>query len=249
VRRIPEIAGAAAGVLLAPVAGAVAWARRARVFHPEGAVYAAEVFPAGADLTGLGQRLAGPALVRMSTAVWRGGREWIDVLGCAIRFRRSGAATAEPEPGDQDLLLATVRNPWTTLLAPLTTEQHDFLRNDYYAVSPFSVDGLLQRVKLRAVAMRDGSSALLPGPGLSRGERLDLDVRDGRAVLELQAKAGRGDYAPVARIALRERVAVDQERLRFSPFRDGRGIRPRGFVHALRLATYSASQQLRPRRA
>jgi hypothetical protein len=219
------------------------------VFHPEGAVYAADVAPAGADLTALGQRLAGPALVRMSTATWRGGREWIDVLGCAIRFRRTDSPSAEPEPGDQDLLLATVRNPWTTLLAPLTTKQHDFLRNDYYAVSPFSVDGVSPRVKLRAVARRDGHGVLAPGPGLSRGARLDLDVRDGRAVLELQARPGRGEYTPVARIALRERVDVDQEKLRFSPFRDGRGIRPRGFVHALRLGTYSASQLLRPRRA
>jgi hypothetical protein len=227
----------------------VAWARRARVFHPEGAVYTAEVTPAGADLTGLGQRLAGPALVRLSTAVWRGGREWIDVLGCAVRFRRSASNSAEAEPGDQDLLLATIRNPWTTLLAPITTEQHDFLRNDYYAVSPFSVDGLSQRVKLRAVARRERSGVLAPGPGLSRGERLDLDVHDGRAVLELQARLGRDPYLPVARIALRERAAVDQEKLRFSPFRDGRGIRPRGFVHALRLGTYAASQMLRPRHA
>jgi hypothetical protein len=243
------VAGTAFGTLLAPVAGAVAWARRARVFHPEGAVYAAEVSPAGADLTGVGQRLAGPALVRLSTAVWRGGREWIDVLGCAVRFRRIASQSADAEPGDQDLLLATVRNPWTTLLAPLTTQQHDFLRNDYYAVSPFAVDGVARRVKLRAVTRREGTGVLAPGPGLSRGERLDLDVRDGRAVFELQAKLGRDEYLPVARIALRERVAVDQEKLRFSPFRDGRGIRPRGFVHALRLGTYSASQLLRPRRA
>jgi hypothetical protein len=177
--------------------------------------------------------------------VWRGGREWIDVLGCAIRFHGDAAVAADAAAGDQDLLLATIRSPWTTLFAPLTTEQHDFLCNDYYAVAPFALEGGSRALKLRAVAIRDERHALAPGgsgPALSRGERLELDVRNGRAALELQARAGRGRYAPVARIALRHRVDLDQARLRFSPFRDGRGLRPRGFVHALRQGTYAASQ-------
>ncbi|MEO8183439.1 MAG: hypothetical protein ABI895_31785 [Deltaproteobacteria bacterium] len=42
---------------------------------------------------------------------------------------------------------------------------------------------------------------------------------------------------------------LDQEALRFDPFRAGRGVTPVGFVHALRRATYLASQRARPARA
>jgi hypothetical protein len=46
----------------------------------------------------------------------------------------------------------------------------------------------------------------------------------------------------VAEIALRERVPVNQQALRFTPFRAGRGIVPSGFVQAARAAAYAASQ-------
>ncbi len=39
---------------------------------------------------------------------------------------------------------------------------------------------------------------------------------------------------------------VDQAALHFSAFNDGKGIVPRGFVHAIRLAVYPASQEGRP---
>jgi hypothetical protein len=48
----------------------------------------------------------------------------------------------------------------------------------------------------------------------------------------------------VARIHLLEAVDVDQDLLRFSPFRAGRGIVPRGFVHALRRGAYTASRAM-----
>jgi hypothetical protein len=51
---------------------------------------------------------------------------------------------------------------------------------------------------------------------------------------------------PVARVVLLERAILDQERLRFSPFRDGKGISPVGFVSGLRRATYLLSQLARP---
>jgi hypothetical protein len=41
-------------------------------------------------------------------------------------------------------------------------------------------------------------------------------------------------------------VELDQEALRFDPFRDGRGITPVGFVHSMRKLTYLASQRARP---
>jgi hypothetical protein len=51
-------------------------------------------------------------------------------------------------------------------------------------------------------------------------------------------------YAAVARLALLSVEDVEQDHLRFSPFRTGRGVVPRGFVHALRRGAYAASQNL-----
>lgn len=230
--------GVAAGFLLAPFTGAVALVRRARTFHPEGAVRRAEVAPLPGPLGPVARRLAGPALVRLSSAWWRGGKEWLDALGCAVRFGHSPSAA--PQPGDQDLLFATIRSPWTTLLAPLTTEQHDFLANDYYAVSPFQVNGA-GRCQLRLVCPRPRG---LRG---SRGERLQKAVERGEASLQLQLRLEGADWTPLAEIRLLEASPIDQAALRFSPFRDGRGFAPRGFVHGLRVATYALSQLARPR--
>lgn len=224
--------GRLVGVLLAPVTGAVSLVRRARMFHPEGVVYRADVTP----LSDEGARLAGDAMARFSGAWWRGGKEWTDVLGLALRIG--------PEP-TQDLLFATIRSPWTTLLASLSTKQHDFLANDFYAVSPFDMEGV-GRVKLRVRSPRAGR----PG-GKDRSDRLARAVAAGAAILTLEIRElGPGKrWRPVAQVALTGPMQVDQEALRFSPFRDGRGIRPRGFVHALRKATYAASQAVRPRHA
>lgn len=251
-----DLTGRAAGSLLAPFAGLVALVRRARTFHPEGAVFHATVEPLaeGGALGRLARRLQGKAIVRLSSAWWRGGKEWPDVLGVAVRFN-----------GDQDLLAATVRSPWTTLLAPLTTLTHDFLANDYYAVSPFVLEGL-GRAKLRLRSLRHERHAPDPGDeGLDRAARLVRAVADGRAILRLEARAlpqtnglvawvrsalagtaldGGGKWVPIADIRLRAR-AIEQKSLRFSPFHSGRGIKPTGFVHALRAATYAMSQAVR----
>lgn len=239
-----ERAGVVGGWALAAVTGPGAWLRRARFFHPEGVVYLAKVTSAGADARtrAVGERLAGPALVRFSSAVWRK-HEWKDVLGMAVRFRRTTVPSADPEPTDQDLLLATIRTPWTTLVAAIPTRVHDFLKNQFHGVSPFQVDDD-GRVKLRFRAPKQEER-----PGRTRQERLDQALEAGRAVLTLEMRplGVLGTWQPVATLVLERQVQVDQAALRFSPFRTGRGLVPRGFVHALRVATYAASQALRPR--
>jgi hypothetical protein len=239
-----ELLGLVGGALLAPVFGVGSWLRRARFFHPEGVCHRAEVRPtaAVAGYESLAGRLAGPALVRFSAAWWRGGREWPDVLGCAIRFGVDQDSPLQPAADAQDLLFATIPRPWLTPLAPLWTQQHDFLGNTYWAVAPFEVQGV-GLVRWR----------LLPRPahpdGQDRGSRLASAVTRDEARLDLQARldSGSSDYCSVAEVRLLERVELDQEALRFSPFRTGRGIEPRGFVHALRAASYRLSQAARPR--
>jgi hypothetical protein len=63
--------------------------------------------------------------------------------------------------------------------------------------------------------------------------------------LEVQLAGGR-TWEPVALIRLVRRVQLDDQALRFSPFRNGKGLTPRGFVHQLRRATYLLSQITRP---
>ena len=210
------------------------------MFHPEGTTYRGQVQPLPGPYPGFARRLEGPALVRLSTAWWRRAKEWIDVLGVAVRLGRD--PSANPDPGDQDLLFATIQHPWTMPFAPFTTEQHDFLANDYYAVSPFDVAGV-GRTKLRLVSAHPRRLQ-----SRDRGERLAEAVRRGDAWFRLELRVEKR-WVQVAQITLVEEAVVDQERLRFSPFRDGKGITPRGFVHGLRRATYLLSQLARPVRA
>jgi len=230
-----EIVGRALGFVLAPLTGGVSLVRRSRMFHPEGVVYRAEVAPLSADPAS--PRLAGPALVRFSGAWWKR-REWPDVLGLAIRFGDPGA----PAPDDQDLLFATIRRPWTMPFAPLATHVHDYLANDYYGVSPFDVAGLGRRY-LRIVPTRGAA-----GRADDRASRLAAEVARGAVRLELQVSVTpRIGYTPFAELRVVSPLGgVDQAALRFSPFRDGRGIVPRGLVHAMRLGAYRASQAMRP---
>jgi hypothetical protein len=240
---LQEKCGLWGGRLLAPLTAALSAARRARMFHPDGVVYSASVVPCGSEpsLGSLAQSLSGAALLRFSSALWRGKHEWPDVLGVALRFQAKPGA-----PGsEQDLLLATIRFPWTMPFAPFATDFRSFLWNHYHAVSPFEVTGLGRfKFRLRSPRLHNGTA-------LSRVEHLQRASADGRASFELQARpldvsVLERRWLSVVRLDLQELMSVDQAALRFSPFRAGCGIRPIGFVHALRAAAYSASQEARP---
>src|SRR4051812_39945970 len=97
-----EVVGRVIGVLAAPFAAMGSFLRGARIFHPDGVLYRAEVRAVAA--TALARSLEGPALVRLSGALWREkpGSEPPDILGVAVRLQ-PGEQTA------QDLLFATFR--------------------------------------------------------------------------------------------------------------------------------------------
>lgn len=241
--------GQLVGDVMAPFTGALSALRHSRMFHPRGVLCGARVQPAPArrELASVAEALGGVALVRWSSALWKGG-EWTDVLGCALRFT-SPPLSIEPQPGDQDLLLATIQRPWTMPLSPFTTRTHDFLANVYFGVSPFEVEGL-GRVEWRLVPVA-------PSPaGEQRRERLARAMAQGASLsLELAPYSGpwrrpsATRFARVAELLLTGELELDQEALRFDPFRSGRGLMPVGFVHALRRATYAASQRRRPAHA
>ncbi len=236
-----RIVGAAAGAVLAPWFALGSFVRQARVFHPRGVVLWGNVSASASDdrWAALGARLEGCVLARFSGAWWKQ-RQWPDVLGCALRFTHARAPSVKPQQGDQDLLLATIRTPLTTMLAPLTTHVSDYLDNAYFGVAPFEA-GALGRVKVRL------SSKQTSPEFDTRTERIDAALAEGPIALVLEARAARlgAEYHPIARITLTARVDLDQEALHFDPYRTGRQLEPAGFVHALRLPIYAASRKAR----
>jgi hypothetical protein len=236
--------GVAAGWLISPLFGFVSLVRHARTFHPRGPIFTASVAKhpgTPAALVPLANRLAGRALVRFSGALWKHAERVPDVLGCAIRFRRDERETHEPDPDDQDLLFATIRRPWTMPLSPVSTDVRDYLANDYFGVAPFDA-ALGHAIYLRLHPVHPAN-----GEAETRRDRLAHAAARGDATLNLEV--GDGPYGPwtaIVVVSLERTASVDGEALRFDPFRTGRGVRPRGFIHALRRGVYSMSQRSRP---
>lgn len=239
--------GRAAGWVVAPMFGLVSFARHARTFHPRGPTFHAAVTrhaDAAVEFDPIVERLVGRALVRFSGALWKHTESRLDVLGCAVRLQSDARETAEPADDDQDLLFATIRRPWTMPFAPFTTDVNDYLANDYYAVSPFDL-GFGRRAYLRLHPVHPAFEQTG-----TRSERLAREVERGQAALNLEISDGPfGPWAPLLVLSLECLADVDGEALRFNPFRQGRGVRPRGFIHALRAGVYSLSQRARPKHA
>jgi hypothetical protein len=240
VTHLSEPLGHLTGIGLSPLVRLGSVLREGRLLHPRGLVLEgyAEPLATGEAEKRVAERLAGPVLARFSGAFWKH-REWLDVLGCALRFRgRLGAVTAR-EPDDQDLLFATVRHPATTLLAPISTRFRDALDNTYFGVSPFWVQGLERRVWLRLVPLTPS------GLGDDREARLLARLLEGPVLLNLEMYGRDKRATPLVRIALTHAVLTDPRSLYFDPFHAGRGIHPRGFVQYMRKATCAAGRRLR----
>lgn len=239
-----ELAGLVTGAAVAPLFGVGSLLRRARFFHPEGTCYDAVVsaLTTQYEYRPLQQRLCGKALVRLSSAWWRDEKEWPDVLGCAVRFGAQDGTESSLSESAQDILFATIPYPILTPLGPLFTQVHDFFANTYWGVAPFEIDGV-GLVRLRLVPQPLGAQ-----PESSRQKKLDDAVAARAAAMDVWIKPLRpaGTWIPLVEIRLMKRRALNQEALHFSPFRTGCGVRPRGFVHAMRRPVYALSQMLRP---
>ena len=238
-----EKAGRLLGYSLGIWTGAISFVRDSRTFHPHGLCFHASVEPISSDP--VAARLAGHAFVRFSSAWWKE-KEWVDVLGLTVRFTKSPELRAEPLSDDQDLLFATIEYPWQTPIAPLFTRFHDFFKNPFYAVSPFEVFGQGSERDWRKFRIVPVCSARREPNGPSRNEHLRDLVSRGEAVLRLEIASPeeekRGEWRGIATIQVERETVADAPALRFSPFQCGRGVRPRGFTHALREGTYRLSQ-------
>ena len=238
-----EHAGERIGRFLAPLVASVSHARRARMFHPDGRTFVARVEPIESEssLARVGVTLTGSAIARFSGALWRRGFEHLDVLGVALRLRNGRITDAVALPGDQDLLFATIRSPFTMPFSPFTTDAQNFMANRYWAVSPFDAPEA-GRVKFRLSPLSRPASSRLP-----REERLESVVASAVSSWTIEARhTFTVSWTAIARMTLEDVATIDQAALRFSPFHCGRGIVPRGLVHAMRRATYAASQAARP---
>ncbi len=213
------------------------------MFHPVGHTFTGRIDAIlGGHFDALGARLDGRVLVRVSGALSKGEREWLDVLGLAVRIRAGHGEpiTETAQSGDQDLLFATIRSPLTMALSPFTTDASNFLQ-PYWAVSPFDAPPI-GRVELRLQPIGRGTI------GGSRLNRLREAVRRNDAGWRLEARRTLTlDWHPVAVISLERESNLDQAALAFDPFRGGADISPVGLVHAIRRAAYAASRQARPR--
>ena len=239
--RLRERGGTLAGKVLAPALWAGTQLRKRRVLHPAGVVYRAEVTPLAVSsaLRPLAEGLGSHAIVRFSAGWWRTPDRRPDLLGCALRFCEPDRELS-PSEGDQDLILATLRLPWTLPLAILSTNPTNWLAHHYYGASPFEVEGL-GWVKLR---LRPPDESF-DDDGENRLERLWAAAERGEARFQLELKRHLvpSHWVPLAEVSLREVRDVGKNALRFNPFLAGRGFRPVGFVHAVRRPVYRASQR------
>jgi hypothetical protein len=208
------------------------------MFHPTGHTFTGRIEPIiGGNFDALGARLDGRVLVRVSGALSKREREWFDVLGVGMRIRagRDAVIGESAQPGDQDLLFATIRSPLTMPLSPFTTDASNFLQ-PYWAVSPFDAPPV-GRVELR---LRPIGRAEIGG---SRIDRLREAVRRDDAGWWVEARRTLTvGWHPVAVVRLEREVILDQAALAFDPFRAGADITPVGLVHAIRRAAYAASR-------
>ncbi|HEU4409051.1 MAG TPA: hypothetical protein VFS43_27580 [Polyangiaceae bacterium] len=242
--RFAEGLGYITGALTSPAFALGSCLRRARVFHPDGVVFAATCEPATdeAALGPLAARLAGSAVVRLSEGLFRRGRELPDVLGCAIRLRGPRSAAAELAPDDQDLLFGTFRSIVTLPFAFVTTDTRNYLLNTYFSAVPYEIAGV-GVVLLRLVPTVRGA-----GVGVNREARLENARQRGLAgfLLELRPRfLPIVPWRPLVSLRLGEPLALGSGALGFSPWQSGMGLRPYGFVQATRAVPYRLSQAAR----
>jgi hypothetical protein len=224
------VIGAMLGLVIGLVIFPISLVRRARAVHAEGVVCRAELLAKDP----LGQRLVGPALVRLSGAFGGQATTTPDVLGLDIRMQRT--ASNDAHDGDQDLLLGSFESFHTAGRDRANTNTGDYLANRYSTVTPWWVPGR-GPVILRLVPPPPQPE----GRGANRLARLDADLAADRARFALAIGTGTDELA-IAELRLVERLDLDDRRLRASMFRQGRGVRPLGLRNGIRATVYPMSQ-------
>jgi hypothetical protein len=224
--------GAVLGLVIAIVIVPISLVRGRRAVHFDGVVCRAEITARDP----VGQRLVGPALVRLSGAL-QAQTATSDILGLDIRMQRT--ASSDARDGDQDLLLGSFESFHTATRDRANTNTGDYLANRYSTVTPWWVPDhgpvILRLAPVQPLEVERGADRLA---------RLDADIAKDQARLTLAVDTG-GRTLPIAELRLVERVAIDDRTLRTSMFRQGRGLRPLGLRNGIRATVYPLSQLAR----
>jgi hypothetical protein len=243
-----EAVGLWVGSLIAPLFAFGSLLRQARIFHPQGINFRADVRAIeGAEVdprfTELAQNLIkGDALVRFSTGRGSMGKVMLpDVLGMSIRFRADRDDNYKPEEGAQDLLLVTSESLLQLPVAALATNQYNFAGNIYHGMAPFEV------AEQPDMVLRVVPTTQIDATSTDRYQNIRTAVDDGEVVFRLETASQYQPmkWFPLVEIRLMSEVAIDDSKLEFYPFRTGQNIIPQGFIQYLRPVPYLMSQWAR----
>jgi hypothetical protein len=247
-KRFTEAAGLWVGSLIAPIFAFGSLLRQARIFHPQGINFRADVRAIeGQEIdprfTELVQGLTkGDALVRFSTGMWSVDMMRLpDVLGMSIRFRADRDNNFGPEEGAQDLLLVTSESLAQLPVAALATNQYNFAGNAYHGMAPFAV-AEQQDMILRVVPT---THINVSGTDRYQNIRTSVDEEDVVFRLETASQFQPMKWLPLVEIRLMAEVSIDDTKLEFYPFRTGQNIIPQGFIQYMRPVPYLLSQYAR----
>jgi hypothetical protein len=203
--------------------------RRKRIFHPFGVGFAARYTPLGEDAGAVALDSASQPLVRLSRSF--GVPERLpDPCGLAFRI---------PDlygPGrHQDLLLVSSGS------AP--GARHTLLPSRAFCDRPYST---VLPYRLRGETVMLGARALAPAPGPKLAQLRQRE--QGGLEFELLLASLKGEWRPVGRLALGERLPPEQtERLGLDPTNTGGGLELAGALNRLRGPAYAGSQEGRAR--
>jgi hypothetical protein len=207
---------------------AVAWKTRKRAFHPNGTVCEAVVTAKDGVV---GPRIAGPAIVRLSTVSGDENAIDISIMGLAFAFA----------DGTQNLALATFEAFTKMAAAKAAMTMTDYFANEFSSVTPWRTDGH-GVVWYRAIPLAPG------GATGTRVERLDAAIAAGTAGFSLELRTGpaKGDavIGVVAEVKLTKRLPEPEagKHFRVKMRHTKRGIFPTGFRNGIRVVAYPTSQ-------
>lgn len=204
-----------------------------RAFHPEGVVFAADLFLVGdeqhAEGSILGQKAKLSTMARLSQAL--GVPEPLpDALGIAIRIE----GLAGPDTR-QDLLFVTSSRMPGARHAPLPAPR-GFFGQFFTTLWPLRVGGKVRMLALQPPEDRPDSPRDLEGI-----TRAGPDARYRLLIASLE-----GPWQALGELVLRERVEGEVEEIRFNPWNSADGeLRPAGPLMGLRDPAYEGSQDAR----
>lgn len=228
-----ERASAVAGVVVGGALAVVAALRRSKPVHPAGAAYEARLRVAGAAAAPRAATLLSTpgehrAVVRFSRSLGLP-RSIADLLGISIRI-----VDAYGPGRHQDFLVVTSAD--IPALHRIFLPARDVQQRPYTSSLPYRAGGELFLV---GVLPRPDS----PRPaGRDELDRIRRAAATGNLRFDLATAAPGHRFSAVAELHIGEPLKADGDAMRFNPFNSGGGLRPAGFVNAMRRYAYPLSQ-------